>query len=80
MTFELLTGVASVVILICVLAAILAKTPKQRSPENLPSASYEVVALAKQGKKVAAIKRYRKDTKATLLEASTVIDRIPATD
>ncbi|QIK80386.1 hypothetical protein G7069_01490 [Lysobacter sp. HDW10] len=76
MRFDLVVGIASVVVFICVLAAIRTSFPKPRSPENLPHASDEVIALAKSGKKVAAIKLYRKHTKATLLEASTVIDKV----
>ncbi len=76
MRFELVAGMASFVVLICVLAAIRTSFPKPRRPEDLPHASDEVIALAKSGKKVDAIKLYRKHTKATLLEASSVIDKI----
>ena len=48
--------------------------PKQRNVAELPKPSDVVIALISGGEKIAAIRSYRKQTGASLLEASRVID------
>ena len=52
---------------------VIAKQPKPRPNSDLPDLSSEVQCLLEQGKKVAAIRAYRRQTGATLLEASNVV-------
>ena len=52
---------------------VIAKQPKPRPNSDLPDPSSEVQCLLEQGKKVAAIRAYRRQTGATLLEASNVV-------
>lgn len=59
---------------VAALAAITGR-PKARAVSELPDPSDEVTHLLREGKKVAAVRAYRKQTGATLLEAHHVIKR-----
>jgi ribosomal protein L7/L12 len=48
--------------------------PKQRNPNELPAPSHAVRAFIVEGEKIAAIRTYRKETGASLLEATRVIE------
>ncbi len=58
-----------------VLAIIMANQPKARDISALPRPSADVRRLIEQGRKVAAIRAYRRQTGASLLEAYRVVDR-----
>jgi|HigsolmetaAR203D_1030402.scaffolds.fasta_scaffold25761_3 hypothetical protein len=70
---------AILAIVVIVLAlVVIAKQPKPRPVSDLPVPSDDVRGLIGQGKKVAAIRAYRKQTGATLLEANHVVGRYAA--
>ena len=52
---------------------VIIKQPRPRPTSDLPDPSNDVQRLIRQGKKVAAIRAYRRQTGATLLEASNVV-------
>ncbi|MDA3914251.1 hypothetical protein [Oleiagrimonas sp.] len=56
------------------LIAVFVSRPKPRDLSSLPTPSPAVQALIHSGKKVAAIRAYRKQVGASLLEASRVIE------
>lgn len=56
------------------LIVILLNRPKHRNVAELPKPSDGVTALISGGEKISAIRSYRKQTGASLLEASRVID------
>jgi ribosomal protein L7/L12 len=56
------------------LIVVLLNRPKQRNVAELPKPSDVVIALISGGEKISAIRSYRKQTGASLLEASRVID------
>lgn len=60
---------------VCVLAAVHAMRRKPRDVSALPAPSDEVKALLRSGSKVAAIRAYRRQCGASLLEAHRVIAR-----
>lgn len=57
-----------------VLLAAYAVRPKPRGADGLPKPANDVQQLVTAGRKVAAIKAYRKQTGASLLEATQVIE------
>ena len=66
-----------VLAIIAISIAILTLTvlkPKPREVSSLPSPSQDVIALIGLGEKVAAIRAYRKQTGASLLEARRVVE------
>ncbi|WP_422938022.1 hypothetical protein [Stenotrophomonas acidaminiphila] len=60
---------------LCVLAAVHAMRRKPRDVSALPAPSEEVKALLRSGRKIAAIRAYRRQCGASLLEAHRVIAR-----
>ena len=63
------------IVVVMLLLVLIANRPKPRPVSDLPVPSDGVRTLLEQGKKVAAIRAYRKQTGATLLEANNVIGR-----
>jgi hypothetical protein len=70
--------VASIVTIVLALVVCIINRPNQRNVAELPSPSDEVRALLSSGEKIAAMRAYRKQTSASLSEASRVIDHYKA--
>lgn len=70
-----LMGVIALLALLVLFFATGKKTPS-RPLEQLPPASAGVQALASLGKRIDAIKLYRRETGATLREAKQVVDSL----
>jgi ribosomal protein L7/L12 len=70
-------GVIGLLAVVVALVAIYAsRSTRPREVENLPAPSSEVVALAREGRKIDAIRMYRKQATAGLYEATRVIESI----
>ena len=67
---EAILAISAIVLALVVIA----KQPRPRPTSVLPKPSNDVQRLIRQGKKVAAIRAYRKQTGASLLEARNVIE------
>ena len=69
-----LLAVATFLLAVLTIVVILgAPQSRPRSASDLPAPAGNVLALIKAGEKVAAIRAYRRQTGATLLEASRVV-------
>lgn len=73
-----IAGVAAAAAIALSLVAVLAvRRPSAGKP--LPPPSDEVAQLARAGRRVAAVRHYRRQTGASLLDAARVVDGITAT-
>lgn len=68
-------AVAIVAISVVLVIVVMANQPKARDVSALPRPSEDVKRLIEQGRKVAAIRAYRRQTGASLLEAYRVVGR-----
>lgn len=78
MSFSNLAIPAALLTVFCTLAIVLPLKAPVRNPGNLPAPSASVVELALQGKKVSAIREYRRDFKVSLREAEQLVSTIVA--
>jgi len=67
-----MTGVLTLLVAVLALFAV-SLQPKPRRVPDLPAPSDDVLSLLGAGKRVRAIRAYRRQTGASLLEASRVI-------
>lgn len=78
MAFSNLAVPAALVSVFCTLGLVLFYKAPARNIRDLPAPSESVIELALQGKKVSAIREYRREFKVSLREAEQLIGKIVA--
>lgn len=76
MNSEYIGTIGLLAVVVALVAICASRSARPREVANLPAPSLEVIALARQGRKIDAIRMYRRQAMAGLYEATRVIESI----